>query len=220
MRLICGSLAVLGVLGILAGPGRAADSPAPAVKPLPDALRLAVRIDQLIAAGYAAKGAQPAQVADDAEFLRRVYLDLAGRIPRAFEGRDFLEDASTHKRLRVWGSLLESPAYVNHFTNIWRSLLLPQSSNAQVAIDLPGFEGWLRRKLRDNTPYDALVRELLTASASAPSLRRNRMMALADPTPAAFYQANELKPENLAGSTSRLFLGIKLECAQCHDHPH
>src|SRR5262249_39068802 len=70
-----------------------------------------------------------------------------------------------------------------------------------------------------NQRYDELVREVLTAATTAPRPNR-RMRNPTEPTPAAFYQANESKPENLAAATSRLFLGIKLECAQCHDHPH
>jgi hypothetical protein len=183
---------------------------------------LAARIDLLINAKLAAAGVNPVALADDAEFLRRVYLDLAGRIPRAMDVRDFLQDADPNKRQRLVESLLESPNYVSHFTNVWRALLLPQANNQQIQFLVGGFEGWLRERLRDNTPYDQMVRELLTTpmtSAGMPGGPRSGFDPN-KPSPIAFYQASELKPENLAGATSRLFLGVKLECAQCHDHPH
>jgi hypothetical protein len=186
-----------------------------------DALKLAAKIDQLIDARLTAAGIQPAPQADDAEFLRRIHLDLAGRIPGYREVSNFLEETTPDKRQHLVENLLESPAYVKHFTNVWRSLLLPQSNNQQAQVQVPSFEAWLRRRIRDNARYDEMVREILTASISAmPNARRMMNNKQPELTPVAFYQANELKPENLAASTSRLFLGVKLECAQCHDHPH
>jgi hypothetical protein len=185
----------------------------PAAQPPDDVAALAGRIDQLVAAGYADHNAVPAPPADDAEFLRRVWLDLAGRIPRVAEVHAFLEDRAPDKRRRLVDRLLAGPHYARHFANVWRALLLPQANNPQLQQLLgPQLEAWARRRLRDNQPLDRIVRELLTASlapgAGAP-----------DPAALAFYQANEFKPENLAASTSRLFLGVKLGCAQCHDHP-
>jgi hypothetical protein len=186
----------------------------------PDAQKLAARIDALIDARLAEQKVQPAPPADDPEFIRRVYLDLAGRIPPAFDVRDFLADPSQDKRTRLVERLLEGAGYVNHFSNVWRALLLPQTNNADVQALVPGFEAWLHVRIRDNVPFDRLVREILTGPTNARRPRMgNRSARLVEPTPAAFYQANELKPENLASSTSRLFLGVKIECAQCHDHP-
>src|SRR5437879_4155512 len=101
-----------------------------------EAQQLAARIDQLIAARWAADGIKPAPLADDAEYLRRLYLDLAGRIPRAIEVRDFLNETTPDKRQRLIERLLEDPdashQYVNHFTNVWRALLVAQTNNQQV----------------------------------------------------------------------------------------
>jgi hypothetical protein len=202
--LMCASTAAAG--------GSAQDS-------LQDAGKLAARIDALIDARLAEKKVQPAPPTDDAEFLRRVYLDLAGRIPPAFEVREFLADPSPDKRARVVERLLESAGYVNHFSNVWRALLLPQTNNPQVQPLVPGFEAWLRQRIRNNVPFDRLVREIVTGPTSPRRAMRGRSPRLGEPTPAAFYKANERKPENLASNTSRLFLGIKLECAQCHNHP-
>jgi hypothetical protein len=186
----------------------------PADRSLQDARALAARIDQIIDSRLAKAGAAAAPLADDAEFLRRVYLDIAGRIPPVSEVREFVDDRSPGKRERLVEQLLDSPHYVNHFTSVWRALLLPQANTTFQAQALaPSFEAWLRQQVRDNVAYDVMVYDLLTTSV------RQARMGGGEPSPAAFYQANELKPENLAAATSRLFLGIKLECAQCHDHP-
>ncbi|HZV04838.1 MAG TPA: DUF1549 and DUF1553 domain-containing protein [Gemmataceae bacterium] len=168
-----------------------------------DVVALAARIDQLIEAGYDANSVKPAPLADDAEFVRRIYLDLAGRIPHVSEVRAFLEDQAPYKRPALVEELLKGPHYVNHFTHVWRDLLLPQNNNQQVQFLAAEMENWLRPRLRDNVPYDRAVRELLTGSAGTNT----------------FFRANESKPENIAAAASRLFLGIKLECAQCHNHP-
>jgi hypothetical protein len=186
-----------------------------------DALALAAKIDELAAVRWSAKQATSAPRADDAEFLRRVYLDLAGRIPRVSEARAFLDDPAPDKRTKLVERLLDSPHYVTHFANVWRSQMLPMASNPQLQFFMPSFELWLREKLRDNAGYDQMVRELLTAQVAINQGRGpgNRFAQTGQPNPIAYFQANEMKPENLAASTSRMFLGVKLECAQCHDHP-
>jgi hypothetical protein len=211
-------LAVSCALGLAAGPACRADEQAGEA----DQVRaLAAKIDQMIEAKCKEAGVTPAPQADDAEFLRRLYLDLAGRIPPYSEVRDFLADASTGKRERVTEQLLESANYVRHFTNVWRTLLLPQNNNnPQAQLFLLSFDNWLRKRIRDNVPYDRLVTELLTSATQAGAPRRNMMAGRNQEVPVAFYEANERKPENLAASATRLFLGVKLECAQCHDHPH
>jgi hypothetical protein len=183
-----------------------------------DVQALAKKIDASIAAAWG-KDVKPAPLADDAEFFRRIHLDLAGRIPSVTEVRDFLDDDRPDKR-RIWVDRIlegdpESPsykeAYINHFTNVWRSWLLAQTDQAG-SFRQPALEAWLRQRLKGNLGYDRLVRDLLAQQVGNGG---NPV----DGSAAVFYQANENKPENLAGSTSRLFLGVKLECAQCHDHP-
>jgi hypothetical protein len=183
--------------------------------PPDDAAAMAARIDQLIEAGYNANGVKPAPLADDSEFVRRVYLDLTGRIPHVSEVRAFLDDPASNKRRRLVEELLKGPHYVNHFTHVWRDLLLPQNNNQQVQFLAAEMENWLRPQLRDNKPYDGMVRELLTGSASSRGIAMQRIQTGST----TFFRANEGKPENIAAAASRLFLGIKLECAQCHNHP-
>jgi hypothetical protein len=185
-----------------------------------DVETLAATIDEEIAAAWG-EDVKPASRADDAEFFRRIHLDLAGRIPSVTEVRDFLDDDRPNKR-RLWvdrilqGDAADSSyrhAYVNHFTNVWRAWLLAQT-NQQAQFQQPALEAWLQHRLKANVGYDQMVRELLTQPVGG-----NQGRGGTEGSAAVFYQANEFKPENLAGSTARLFLGVKLECAQCHNHP-
>jgi hypothetical protein len=174
-----------------------------AATPVLDAPALAARIDQLVSRRLAKERIPPALPADDAEFFRRLSLDLNGRIPSRSQLADFLDDTRPDKR-RLWvDELLDgpdnAPLYVRHFTHFWRRQLLAQTP-AQPDSVLAPLEGWLGRHVRANTPYDRLVRGLLTDAGAV-----------------GFFLANENKPENLASRTSRLLLGVKLECAQCHD---
>ena len=188
------------------------------VKSATDAATLTARIDAVLAARWAKAKVTPAAIADDGEFLRRVSLDLIGKIPTPAEARDFLDDPSPTKRLALVERLLDSPAYTTRATEIWRRLLLPEADTEdlgrQVSAD---FEAWLRKKVIEEASYDRMVREILTAKLN----NGNGEMAVgrAVPSPAGYYTAKESKPENLATGVARVFLGIRLECAQCHNHP-
>lgn len=184
---------------------------------------LAETIDRLIAEKWTEAGVQPGSRSEDAEFLRRVSLDLVGRIPSVAETRDFLEDQRPDKRTRLVESLLDGPAYVNHWTSFWRDLLLPEAdAGNQLQILVPDFEAWLRQKVVENAGYDTLAREVVSLSLDGPQGRRGVNpfdRRNEKPTPLAYYMAKDAKPENLAAGTARTFLGIRIECAQCHDHP-
>ena len=106
-----------------------------------DARALAEQIDGLLAAKWSRANVRPAQSADDAEYLRRVYLDLVGKIPTAAEACSFLDDPSPDRRARLVQSLLESPAYLSHATETYRSLLLPEAdTDGQLRSLTPTFE--------------------------------------------------------------------------------
>jgi hypothetical protein len=180
---------------------------------------LAAKIDQHLAKAWERARATPAPAADDAEFLRRVTLDLAGRIPSVAETRAFLADKHPDKRTRLIDRLLASPRYSTHFTNVWRALLIPEAgNNFQVRLQQGGFETWLKRQLARNAGYDQMVRELVTAPITG-GQGPAAILSLAGPSPLTFYLAKEFKPENLAAGTARVFLGVSVECAQCHNHP-
>lgn len=178
---------------------------------------MAAQTDKHLKTAWDRAGVEPATLADDTEFLRRVYLDLTGRIPRASEVRTFLADKDADKRRKVVDRLLDDPLHHAHFARLWRDLLASSGNNPRPA-NTAALEEWLRGRFRANAPFDRLVRELLTA-APTPRPKPGQRAGAADLGPIAFYQANERKPELLAASTSRLFLGVRLECAQCHNHP-
>jgi hypothetical protein len=176
---------------------------ATAAPPVRSAQALSARIDELIGQRLAKEGVPPAPPADDAEFFRRLSLDLNGRIPSLPQLADFFDDTRPDKR-RLWiDELLDgpdnAPLYVGHFTHFWRRQLLAQTPAQPDSVVAP-LEAWLGKQVQANTPYDRLARGLLT-----------------DPEAVGFFLANENKPEALASRTSRLLLGVKLECAQCHD---
>jgi hypothetical protein len=179
------------------------------------------RIDHHLAEGWRNARVEPAAAADDAEFLRRLYLDLAGRVPSVAEVRRFLDDKRSDKRERLIDDLLDGPRYPAHFSRVWRALWLPEAAaSIQGTLLAPGFESWLRKHLAGNTSYAAVVRELLTTPISSGRPQQAIEESLTGKaTPIGFYLAKEAKAENLAAGTSRLFLGVKLECAQCHNHP-
>jgi hypothetical protein len=192
--------------------------PAEVAKSARDARALAAKIDRLLAEKWAEARVVPARPADDAEYLRRAWLDLVGKIPTAAEAREFLDDPAPDKRARLIERLLESPTYTARATDLWRQLLLPEADtegNARFAA--PAFEAWLRKKVVEDVGYDRMVREILTAKLGARNA--SPLNSKAEPSPAAFYIAKEGKPENLAAGASRVFLGVRLECAQCHNHP-
>jgi Protein of unknown function (DUF1549)/Protein of unknown function (DUF1553) len=198
-------------------PGKRGDPVGP-VKVGTDAASLTARIDAVLAARWAEAKIRPAAVADDGEFLRRVSLDLIGKIPTAAEARDFLDDPSKEKRRALVERLLDSPAYTTRATETWRKLLLPEADTDDQARQFVGdFEAWLRKKVIEEAGYDRIVREILTAKLNARNA--DSVIGRLEPSPAAYYSAKGGKPENLAGGVARVFLGIRLECAQCHKHP-
>jgi hypothetical protein len=202
---------------MLAAPALGADPG----KPSKDALALTAKIDAMLEAAWKAQKITPAESSTDGEFLRRVYLDLAGRIPSVTEARTYLEDKSEDKRKRLVAQLLQRPTYAKNMTTVWRHLLLPEAdTNFQFSFVAIGFESWLRQRFAKNAGYDQLVRDLLTTQIDQQSNNRIYDVSSAgQPTAIAFYFAKESKAENLASASARAFLGLRLECAQCHNHP-
>ena len=175
-------------------------------------------IDRLFSKAWTSNHIEPAPAATDEEFVRRLYLDLAGRIPAASETREFLSSTSAAKRSELVEQLLDGPAFVRHFTIIWRNALIPQAFNEPGTRALvPGFEAWLWKHFSEETPYDQIVRELITTPIDFGNNQPGLLQSASSPS--AFFIVRQLQPENLATGTSRAFLGVRLDCAQCHDHP-
>jgi len=142
--------------------------------------------------------------ADDAEFLRRIYLDLTGRIPSLDEAKAFLDSDNAQKRKKLIDELLEGKEYAAHFAETWAKLITAEEPTLQ-----DGLAVWLREGFSKNRGWNATVSDLLTATGKGPET--------------AFIRANvdnkKPQPSKLAGSTARLFLGVQLQCAECHNHP-
>jgi hypothetical protein len=211
-RRIVVALAVVALLAGMPARGQADDIPCGPQgaqdKVLTPSAAISARVDQLLAARWAEVGVQPAPAASDAEFLRRAFLDLTGVIPKPAEVRAFLRDASPDKRARLIEELLHRPTNAQHLANTWRHILLPGEADVQAAGGVAGFQNWLQDQFAANARYDNIVADLLVARGNA---RQNG--------PALFYTALELKPEAIAASTSRIFMGVQIQCAQCHNHP-
>ena len=162
---------------------------------------------------------KPEAVCDDATFLRRASLDLTGHIPSAAEAIAFMKEKAPDKRTRKIAELLKRPEYADHWATYWSNTLVgapPQQMNVFFFNPAP-LRQWLRREFAQNKPLDSLARELLTAQATSPqgySIPTN-------PTP-ALYLAHHLAAKGLpqtADHITRTFLGTRVGCAQCHDHP-
>jgi hypothetical protein len=163
-------------------------------------------IDAAIDRELASNGIKASPQADDAEFLRRVYLDLTGAIPPSDRAAEFLDSTDPDKRTRLIDELLENPAYGWHMADIWQTLLLPKSSDNRRVPTEP-FANWLAEAFNANKPWNETVRELLTASGPTD-----------ENAAATFFIANNT-PDKVNDDVCRLFLGVQLQCAQCHNHP-
>ena len=167
-------------------------------EPTEDAKALAAKVDQYLAARWQAAGAKPAAAADDAEFLRRVSLDLTGTIPPVSEVRAFLADSAPDKRRRLIDRLLDSPLYVSHFTNVWRLAWLGDGAEVDNLGIRPGFEAWLRARLTANVGYDRMVREILTSAPAVDTAASKSNLRTASESPS---RARGVSPAGFYPST-------------------
>ena len=176
----------------------------------PEEASLAAKIDRLIADKAHAKSVPLAAISSDAEFLRRAYLDLVGTIPTAGEARAFLADDRPDRRHRLINTLLARPDHATHLATLWRDDLLASVENREIIPDdsIRLLDHWLRTRFLENDGYDTLAAGLITATGSIPD----------DRGAAIYIAAHQTAPERLATGTSRMFLGVQIDCAQCHDH--
>ncbi len=162
-------------------------------------------IDAEVRAAWGKEKITPAPKADDAAFLRRVYLDLVGAIPTYEEARQFLDDADAGKRDKLIRRLLEDPRYAQQQAAVWDITLFGRNPpNPDATRYRAPFQQWLTEKFAKNEPYDGWVRDLLLAEQDGSE---------------CFYVQFNNKPEDLAEAFSKIFLGTQIQCARCHDHP-
>jgi hypothetical protein len=203
----------------------------------------AAAADRMLEAAWKAAGVTPADTVDDETFARRVTLDLIGTIPTVEQVTGLRDSKAADKRLAYIDRLLASPAYAEHFMNYWDDVLMGREVRGQI-VDRAAFRAWLRQKFADNTPWDAVVRELLTATGQNSAGGDRATMGAGLPPAVAQAPMMDAKggaedesggeegingavnwtlkfadvPPDLAGNTSRVFLGVQIQCAQCHDH--
>ena len=164
-------------------------------------------IDELVFSNLKEIGVPPSPVCDDATFLRRVSLDIAGRLPTEEESLAFMESEAAGKRDAVIDALLDSPDYADYFANKWTALLKnKRESKADITANF-AFHSWVRDGLLANKPYDEMVRQILGATGTI----------VANPA-VAWYKRVKL-PNEQTEDVAQLFLGVRMQCAQCHHHP-
>jgi hypothetical protein len=181
--------------------------PAAGAKPLPETTvaQAAARIDRLLEDDLQRAKLAPTALIDDATFVRRAYLGIAGRIPSAEEARAFLDDKSPTKRAVLVDQLVASPGFDSHFFNWTADLLRLQTRQEQFGL---GWHVWLRQSLAEDKPWDTLVTEMLTSNGHCSE----------DPAVGYYLRDRNMQLDNFS-NTMQVFLGRQIGCAQCHDHP-
>jgi hypothetical protein len=164
-------------------------------------------IDELVFKKLAGIGMPPSTICDDATFLRRAAIDIAGRLPNAEETQRFLSETNAMKREQWIDTLLDSSEYADYFANKWTALLRNKRTDAKQMRSTYAFHDWIRDSLIENKPYDQFVREILTATGDI------------DDNPAVAWYRQVKDPTSELEDTAQLFLGQRLQCAQCHHHP-
>lgn len=164
-------------------------------------------IDQQIEAGFAQWKVKAAEQSSDAEFVRRIYLDLTGVIPTAAATGSFLADKATDKRAKLVDNLLVSEEYAQHMATVFDVMLMERRPDKYVTTD--EWRGYLKESFAANKPLNVLVSEILGSDGVVDTLR-----------PASkFYLDRAVEKDLLVRDIGRLLLGVDMQCAQCHDHP-
>ena len=164
-------------------------------------------VDDLVFAKLKTIGIPPSEIADDGTFIRRVTLDIAGRLPTASEMKDFMASKDANKRTALVDRLLESPDYAEFFANKWSALLRNQRTQPVYARGTYLFWQWIRDSIADNKPYDQFVREVVAAAGD-----------IDHSPPVAWYRQVKEQKQQME-DVAQLFLGTRMQCAQCHHHP-
>ena len=164
-------------------------------------------VDEHVFANLKTLGIPPSFVCDDATFLRRVTLDIGGRLPTEEESATFLASKDEGKRDQVVDELLRSPDYADFFANKWTALLKNRRDDESDTVSNFAFHAWVRDSFLANKPYDQFVRELLAATGTV----------IGNP-PVAWYKRVK-EPKQQIEDVAQLFLGVRMQCAQCHHHP-
>jgi len=163
-------------------------------------------IDQVLRAENQQKKVkrEPLPLVDDLTFLRRIYVDMIGRIPTEAEIQSFVKLPAATRRVQIVDSLMQSPRFADRWT-IFYADMLRLRSGAEGGTALTAF---IRQSVVENTPYDELVRRLISTNGRAGSVPE-----------VGYVLGDNADPMALAGVTSQVFMGVRIACAQCHNHP-
>jgi len=157
---------------------------------------------------------------DDERFVRRVHLDLVGRPPSAQEVRLFVADTMKSKRSRLIDRLLTTDAYARKWARYWKNVIFFESTANRNRTNPQALEDWLTEQFKKGVPWDAIVAELVSAMPVRDKKKKKDKNDWSQKTGQNnFVLAYENKPPLLAAQTARLFMGISIQCAECHDHP-
>lgn len=174
-----------------------------------DARKEAAQIDAILAKDWQKHNVKGNPAVDDNTFVRRLYLDVVGRIPTTRETEEFLGSKDGDKRTKLIDKLLGSEAYVQHSFNYWADILrLTSNGNQTGGITGAAYASFVKESLRSNKPYDQFVREMIAAQGKA-----------WDNGAIGYYMRDRGMPLDNMANTVRIFLGTRIECAQCHNHP-
>lgn len=177
------------------------------------------RVDEFLREGWAAHGVRPSAAATDGEWCRRVFLDLVGRVPTVEELDEYVRQRSKTKRTELVDRLLGDEyraEYARHWTTVWTNLLIGRTggTDRRSATNRAGMAAYLRESFLANKPYDQMVRELVTATGSA-------QPGADDFNGAVNFLVEKLDEGGVQATakTAQLFLGMSVQCTQCHNHP-
>jgi hypothetical protein len=162
-------------------------------------------IDDAVFAKLEKLSVLPSELANDEEFVRRAYVDTTGMIPTAEEVRAFLQDRDPKKRAKLVDQLLDRPEFVDVWTLKWNDVL--RNNPRLTRLGMKAYYQWIREQVAKNVPFDQFVKSLLTATGEN------------DKVGAVNYFLVSRDPLDLTSSTSQVFLGVRIECARCHNHP-
>ena len=165
-------------------------------------------IDEMVFAKLQQLGLPPSQPCDDATFLRRTTIDIAGRLPTPEETRKFLRSDDKDKRAQWVDTLLASTDYADYFANKWSAILRNKRKKPTYTRGTYAFHSWIRESLHQNKPYDEFAADILTAAGDA-----------GQHPPVAWYRVVRDRKEQLQ-DVAQVFLGVRLQCAECHHHPY
>lgn len=189
---------------------RASTPAAPASEPakVPSPVEVAARVDAIIHAEMQRTGTDAAQRTNDADFLRRVSFDIAGISPAPQDVTLFGLDPDPEKRQKVVERLLASPEYATNWARYWRDVIFLRATETRARLAQRPFESWMTEQLASNKSWNEIASALLTATGDVSEVGQT-----------ALIFAQRAEPDEVAAETSRIFLGIQLQCANCHDHP-